>query len=148
MRANSFAQQRPLWLISKHNNCPMEVLTVRTNGEQALPVFSFKEEAETFLRLEAPSQEGLRARETTRGELISVLYGPCAGVKQMLLDPLPPQVGGEAMNQLVSLGSEEFVRDFLMSETAKEIAIPDYLTWDFAEASTREAPIRTGANRY
>ncbi len=147
MRANSFAQQRSLWLISKHNNCPMEVLTTEIDGEQALPVFSFKEEAETFLRLQTSSQgEDLRARETTCGELISVLYGPCAGVRRVLLDPLPPRVGGEAMTKLVSLGWEEFVEDFLMGETAKEITIPDYLMLDFAQASAREAPIRMEAN--
>ncbi|MBV9455800.1 MAG: hypothetical protein JOZ19_17055 [Rubrobacter sp.] len=147
MRANGFAQQRSLWLISKHNNYPMEVFIIEIDGEQALPVFSFKEEAETFLRLQTFSQEeSLRARETTCGELISVLYGPCAGVRRVLLDPLPLQVGQEAISELVSLDWEEFVEDFLMGETAKEIAIPDYLMWDFAHASTKEAPIRMEAN--
>ena len=77
-----------------------------------------------------------------------MLYGPCAGVRRMLLDPLPPQVGGEAMSELVGLGWEELVEDFLMGETVKEIVIPDYLMRDFAEARTREVTIRTGANRY
>ena len=43
------------------------------------------------------------------GELVSVLYGPCAGVKKVALDPLPPEVGGEEMIGLVSLSRERFV---------------------------------------
>ena len=127
MRASGF-ERRSLWLISEHKNGRMEVLTIETGGEEALPLFTLEEEAETFLRLQAPAREGLRARETTRGELASVLYGPCARVKRVLLDPLPPQVGGETMTRLVSLGWEEFVRDFLMFERTKEIAIPDTTT--------------------
>jgi hypothetical protein len=68
-----------------------------------------------------------------------VLYGPCARVKRVLLDPLPPQVGGETMTRLVSLGWEEFVRDFLMVERTQEIAISDSVAWDFAESGRRGA---------
>jgi hypothetical protein len=35
----------------------MSVLTTNVCDEESLPVFSFKEEAETFLSLRAPSQE-------------------------------------------------------------------------------------------
>ena len=138
MRASGF--ERPsLWLISEHKNGRMEVLTIETGGEETLPLFTLEEEAETFLRLQAPAREGLRARETTRGELASLLYGRCAGVRRVLLDPLPSQVGGETMTKLVSLGWEEFVRDFLMVERTKEIAIPDSVAWDFAESGRRGA---------
>ena len=138
MRASGF-ERRSLWLISEHKNGRMEVLTIETGGEEALPLFTLEEEAETFLRLQAPAREGLGARETTRGELASVLYGPCARVKRVLLDPLPPQVGGETMTRLVSLGWEEFVRDFLMVERTQEIAISDSVAWDFAESGRRGA---------
>ena len=139
--------RRPLWIITSYQHNRMDVLTIDAGGEEALPVFSFEEEAETFLRLDAPSREGLRVRETTRGELVSVLYGPCAPVRRVLLDPLPPRVGGETMLHLVSLGCEEFVRDFLMGETTKEISIPDYVMWNFPEAGRSGTPIQMGANR-
>jgi hypothetical protein len=117
------------------------VLTINPCGDrEALPVFSFKEEAEMFLRLAVPDK-GWHVRETTTGELISVLYGPCKGVERVALDP-PPEIFGEAMTDLVSLRRERFVRVFIgkyekipgresSDETTREIAIPDYTIWDF-----------------
>lgn len=126
----------PLWIIGYQDN-RMDVLTTDLGGEEALPVFSFEEEVETFLRLQEPSREGLRARKAARRELVSVLYGPCAQVRWVLLDPLPPRIAGKSMLHLISLGWEEFVQDFLIGETSKEIAIPDYVMWDFVGTNRR-----------
>ena len=68
------------WLIAKKRNNRIEVLTLRTGGEQeTLPVFSSEQEAEIFLRFGGVTG-GWRARESSAGELVSVLCGPCAGV--------------------------------------------------------------------
>src|SRR5215213_8728805 len=96
------------WLLARQENGCMEVYTLGPGGE-ALPVFSFKEEAEMFLRLEALG-EGWRTRKTTSGELVSMLYGLCGGVRRVALDPLPAVCGGEAMLGLVSLEREIFAR--------------------------------------
>jgi hypothetical protein len=87
----------------------MGVLTVDLgSGEEALPVFSFGEEAELFLAgLVAPG-EGWRVRRTAAGELISVLMGPCAGVGRVLLDPLPALTTGTAAD-LVGVDREDFL---------------------------------------
>jgi hypothetical protein len=58
-----------------------------------LPVFCFNEEADLFLRHEAPENEGWRVREVTAGELVSLLYGLCAAVDRVALDPLPQAFG-------------------------------------------------------
>ncbi len=101
-----------LWLIVKHDNARMGVLTIDPGSDrEVLPVFSFEEEAEAFLRLWAPGT-GWRARQTAAGELVSVLYGPCADVKKVALDPLPV-TGGEMMIDLVSLGRERFLRSLM-----------------------------------
>ncbi len=114
--ARSRAAGRTFWMIAKQENGQMGVLTIHPgSGREALPVFSFEEEAEAFFRLEAPGISW-QVRETTAGELISVLYGPCAAVKKVVLDPLPVVVGGEAMAGLVSLDRERFVRS-LMNES-------------------------------
>lgn len=111
--ARSRAPRRPLWLIANHENGRMGVFTLRADdySREVLPVFSFEEEAEAFLWLGAP-ETGWRARETTAGELISLLYGTCAGVKQVALDPLPV-VYGEMVFDLVGSGREDFLRDFV-----------------------------------
>jgi hypothetical protein len=102
--------RRPLWLIARGDCSQMKVLTINLCGDrEALPVFSFKEEAEMFLQF-AVADKGWLVRETTTGELISVLYGPCAGVGRVALDPPPPEIFAEAMTYLVSLRRERFVR--------------------------------------
>ncbi len=112
-RVKGRAGRRPLWLISKHDNGRIEVFTIHTDsGSETLPIFSHEEEAETFLWLGSPGA-GWRARETTAGELVSLLYGPCAGVVKVALDPLPLFGDKEAMCGLVSLLREDFVRNLV-----------------------------------
>ncbi len=117
------AIQRPVWLIANQENGRMEVLKVHFgNAEEALPVFSFEEEAEAFLRLEVP-EAGWRVRETTTEELVSLLYGLCEGVERVVLDPLlPSKVGGDALISLVSLDRERFLRGLLSDHRVGETA--------------------------
>jgi hypothetical protein len=90
----------------------MGVLTLHPGSAgETLPIFSFEEEAEAFLRLAALGT-GWRTRMTTVGELISVLYGPCVGVERVALDPLPV-FGGGTMAYLVSLHRKRFVRSLV-----------------------------------
>lgn len=105
----SRAALRPYWLIAKYENDTLEILTIDLDGtREALPVFSFEEEAELFLRCEAPGK-GWTVRETRIGELVSVLSGPCSGASMVALDPLPEIVSG-GMVGLVSLDRTSFLR--------------------------------------
>jgi hypothetical protein len=90
----------------------MDVLTIShdKNGE-ALPVFSFEEEAEMFLQLETLGT-CWRTRETLPGELVSLLRGPCAEVTSVALDPLPV-VDGEVVADLTGRGRDRFVRSLV-----------------------------------
>lgn len=47
-------------------------------------------------------------QESTAGELISVLCGPCAGAKEVSLDPLPEMVA-EGTLGLVNLSRKRFM---------------------------------------
>jgi hypothetical protein len=85
----------------------MEMLMLDYNGEQALPVFSGVGEAEMFIWLGGAFEGGWRVRETSAGELVSILYGPCAGVGRVALDPLP-EMAAETI-RLVSVSRERFV---------------------------------------
>jgi hypothetical protein len=96
------------WLVVRHEGRQMEVLMVGCSGEQALPVFSGAGEAEMFVWLEGAFEDGWRVRETSAGELVSTLYGPCAGVGRVALDPSPEMVGINAVS-LVSVTRERFL---------------------------------------
>jgi hypothetical protein len=108
----SGAAGRPLWLITKHENDRTEVFTIYPDSvRETLPIFSYEEEAEMFLWFGAP-EASWRTRETTAGELVSLLCGPCADVGKVALDPLP-LFGDAAMAGLVSLLREDFVRNLM-----------------------------------
>lgn len=83
-------RQRPsYWLLTRLAAGQLDVLKVGSpGGEEVLPVFSFDDEAQMFVRL-AALEGAWGARETSTGEMISVLYGPCGGVTRVALDPIP-----------------------------------------------------------
>ena len=61
-----------------------------------------------FLGLWEVGFDGWQASESTVGEIISVLCGPCASVERVALDPLPEMVLERTVG-LVSLSRERFV---------------------------------------
>jgi hypothetical protein len=110
------APKRAHWLIAKHDIRRVDVLTIDLGGDgEALAVFSFQEEAQMFLDfLPAVSGEGWRVRQTSVGELVSVLYGPCSDTKKVALDPVP-EVGRKELVGLLSMHRSDFLR-FLLGE--------------------------------
>jgi hypothetical protein len=110
---STFARQ-PFWLLVRRRTAGLDVYTVG-DEEQVLPIFSFEEEAEMFLRL-GVSEKGWRVRESTCGELASLLYGPCRDIGQVSLDPLPDAVGGRIVG-CVSLCRKDFAGALLMSDS-------------------------------
>ena len=93
------------WLIT---NGQGDVLTLDYDGEEMLPVFSHREEAEMLLRLGSVGYD-CRASESGARELVSFLCGPCADVRNVALDPLPEMVADGSVG-LVSLCRERFLR--------------------------------------
>jgi hypothetical protein len=106
-------RRRPLWILTSSQNNQMYTLTLDPDIEGGyLAVFSFKEEAEAFLSLLEGDQKSVwRSRQTTAGELASILLGPCAGVRWVTLDPLP--LFSTAMLSFVSVSRKRFVQDLL-----------------------------------
>ncbi len=105
------AARRVFWLVATRAHGRMEVLTLDAGGETVLPVFSFQEEGELFLRLEATEADWW-PRETTTGELVSLLLGLCTRVDKVALDPLPGTWERKILG-LVSTGRRCFVRHLL-----------------------------------
>jgi hypothetical protein len=96
----------------------MELLTIDPDVEESfLAVFSFEEEAQAFLHLSVDGEKKeWQSRQTEAGELVSVLLGPCADVKQVAFDPLPLPLG-RAMLSLVSVNRDTFL--WYLSEEGK-----------------------------
>jgi hypothetical protein len=103
--------RRSFWLIATRTHGRIEVLTLDAGDEMVLPVFSFQEEGELFLRLEA-TEANWWSRETTTGELVSLLLGLCSQVDKVALDPLPG-IWERKILELVSTDRRCFVRHLL-----------------------------------
>jgi hypothetical protein len=89
-----------------------DLLTVDLDGTgEALPIFSFEEEAEMFLWLQT-TEDGWEVRETTSGQLVSILYGPCAHVGRVMLDPLP-EIGASMQISLLGMDRNDFVESVM-----------------------------------
>ena len=95
------------WLIVKNEYGRMEALTTDLDGQETMPIFSFREEAEMYIWFEAC--DGWWVRETSAGELASLLFGPYSCVKMVALDPLP-EICDEGMTRLVSVSRKDFAR--------------------------------------
>lgn len=120
------------WLIEKNANGPMELLIFElASGADVLPVFGFREEAELFLEL--GSCKDWRIRESRAGEIISVLYGPCADVEGVALDPLPEMVAEKTVG-LVCLSRQRFVDRITDRER------PPHPAWRNGIAMSRSEP--------
>ena len=102
------ARSATYWLIVKDEMEQEEMLTVGLDArEEALPIFCFEEEASMFLSLET-LEAGWKLTEATAGELVSTLFGSCADVGFVALDPLPELVR-QKMVGLVSVRREHFL---------------------------------------
>jgi hypothetical protein len=106
------------WVIAKDGFGQPDLFTVDLDGTgEALPVFSFEEEAEMFLWLQT-TEDGREVRETTPGQLVSILYGPCADVGRVMLDPLP-EIGASMQISLLGMDRNDFVESVMGARSLK-----------------------------
>jgi hypothetical protein len=82
------------WMISREGARGVVPLTLGRPGRRALALFGFAEEAALYLHLADLENDGWWVRESGPGEIASMLFGPCAGVNLVALDPLPVGVDG------------------------------------------------------
>ncbi len=110
------------WALTREGVSHSDVLTIDPDGGgRALAVFCFREEAELFLGIEEMGA-GWQVRETTAGELVSELYGPCADVERVMIDPLPRNIAGRTGIPPLTVNREDFTR--ILVETAGTAAGP------------------------
>ena len=101
------------WLIVRQETGRREALTIDLGGgKEALPIFSWADEAELVLGFESLEAGGWRIAERTAGDLGSMLAeDPYAGVEFVVLDPFPEMVNAAlgAMIALVAVSRRSFL---------------------------------------
>ena len=90
---------------------------------RVLPAFSHEDEAEMFLWFGYALEDGWHVRETSAGELATLLCGPCADVGGVALDPLPGMAEAGTVD-LVSVDRKRFVRRIVAGGEGRPIAAP------------------------
>ena len=108
------ASARHYWLIVKKRTDAPEFLSVGLAEREYLPVFSFSEETEMFLKL-GSLEEGWEAKEVGSGELLSLLFGELRGVERVAQDPLSgfPDDEEGMVADLVSVSRKRFMDKLL-----------------------------------
>jgi hypothetical protein len=63
------------------------------------------------------TEDGREVRETTPGQLVSILYGPCADVGRVMLDPLPEIGARMQINLLLGMDRNDFVESVMRARS-------------------------------
>ena len=109
---SAYRERSLRYLIARHEHNRLELLTLSTSSRgEALPIFGTEQAARDFLR-RGGFGGGWRIRESTAGELVSLLLGQLASVDQVALDLRP----GLGTAELRSTSKKEFI-DVLMGES-------------------------------
>ena len=109
-----------LWLIvgGEAKGSMAKPLAVGLPGDKegALAIFSFEEEAQMYLQVEAP-EGSWRVEEVEAEELASMLlWGSCSQFRLLALDPMPPQSVIREANHLICASRQCFL-DLLIGKS-------------------------------
>ena len=105
------SEEAVYWLICDGTGPPGALVLDLAGLGRTLPVFSFPEEAEMFLRLDGLDGDW-EVREGVAGDFFPHFFRPRAGVESVVLDPLPGSMGDGAEGP-VGIDPGRFVDRFL-----------------------------------
>ena len=111
MRARRTSTFHAFWMVLEGSPQSLPLTVFLSDGTtEALALFSGEEEARIFCHF---CEKGASAniRQTTAGEVISLLYCPWCAAKHVALDPFPEILGGRLL-ELLTLDREDFARRF------------------------------------
>jgi hypothetical protein len=100
------------YLISRYNHNRMDVLVSYSSDEAALPVFSTKQAAWQFMRATDMGSEW-HVKESTAGELISLLMGHIADVEIVVLNPPPSRPAPDIVVSTQRVSKDEFISSLM-----------------------------------
>ena len=111
VRARRTSTVHAFWIVLESRPQVLPLTVFLSDGTtEALALFSGEEETRMFCHF---CEEGASAniRQTTAGEVISLLYCPWCAAKHVALDPFPEILGGRLL-ELLTLDREDFALRF------------------------------------
>ena len=111
VRARRTRTVHAFWMVLEGSPHELPLMVFLPDGTEALALFSGEEEAMMFCHF---CEKGASAnlRQTTTGEVISLLYCPWCAAKHVALDPFPEILGGRLLLGVLRLDREEFALRF------------------------------------
>jgi hypothetical protein len=110
VRARRTSTVHAFWMVLEGSARGLPLMVFLSDGTEAMALFSGEEEARMFCHF---CEEGASAniRQTTTGEVISLLYCPWCAAKHVALDSFS-EILGEWLLGLLTLDREDFARRF------------------------------------
>jgi hypothetical protein len=104
---------RAFWVVLEGDARGRPLKVSLPDGKEAIALFSGEEEARMFCHFRQEEEEGASAniRQTTAGEVLSLLYCPWCAAKHVALDSFS-EILGEWLLGLLTLDREDFARRF------------------------------------
>ena len=101
------------WVVLEGGDWLAPLTVLLPEGKEAMALFSGEEEAKMFchFRQEAEGASANTVRQTTAGEVISLLYCPWCATKHVALDPFPEILANRLLG-LLTLDRAGFARRF------------------------------------
>jgi hypothetical protein len=111
VRAHRTSTVHAFWMVLEGSARGLPLMVFLSDGTEAMALFSGEEEARMFCHF---CEEGASTniRQTTTGEVISLLYCPWCAAKHGALDPLPEILGSRLHLGLLTLSREDFALRF------------------------------------
>jgi hypothetical protein len=110
MRARRTSTVHAFWMVLEGSPQALPLTVSLSDGTEAMALFSGEEGARMFCHF-CEKGASAKIRQTTAGEVISLLYCPWCATKHVALDPFP-EILGERLLGLLTLDREEFARRF------------------------------------
>jgi hypothetical protein len=99
------------WMVLEGSPQALPLIMFISDGKEALALFSGEEEARMFCHF-CEEEASTNIRQTTAGEVISLLYCPWCAAKHVVLDPLPELLGSRLLLGLLPLSRADFALRF------------------------------------
>jgi hypothetical protein len=111
VRARRTSTVHVFWMVLEGSPKALPLTVFLSDGKQALALFSGEEEARMFCHF-CERAASTNIRQTTTGEVLSLLYCPWCAAKHVALDPFPEILGGRLLLGLLTLDRTDFARRF------------------------------------
>jgi hypothetical protein len=111
VRARQTSMVHVFWMVLEGSPQALPLMVFISDGKEAMALFSGEEEARMFCHF-CEKGASAKIKQTTAGEVLSLLYYPWCAAKYVALDPFPEILGSRLLLGLLTLSRVDFALRF------------------------------------